>query len=174
MRYVITLLSLFMMITGCSTEKSNIDTKEAQTNAKEENWQLSPSFTITKPGPNGKDVPYDLRGVKGILAIVDAPVIAETNNKQLLHFWGGTPEKTEQLFNKRVKVIGTSKDDGKAVTAFESSIGVPNEDMIKPPHHYAESVGYLILPSKGIWKLDAYVEDKLFGSIIVEVQDDER
>ncbi|GAX91072.1 hypothetical protein EFBL_2732 [Effusibacillus lacus] len=92
-------------------------------------------------------------------------------NKQLFHFWGGTPEKTEQLFTKQVKVIGTSKGNGKTVTAFESSISVPNEEIVKPPHHYAESVGYLILPSKGIWKLDVYIEDKLFGSIIVDVQE---
>ena len=70
-----------------------------------------------------------------------------------------------------MKVIGTSKENGETVTAFESSIGVPNEDIIKPPHHYAESVGYLNLPSKGIWKLDAYIEDEMFGSIIVDVQE---
>lgn len=161
---MIVFLSLFMMITGCSTEK-------ADTNVKEETWQVSPAFTILKPGPNGKDVPYGLRGVNGKLAIVDAPVIAGKKNKQLFHFWGGTPEKTEQLFNKRVKVIGTSKKDGKTVIAFESFIAFPNEEIVKPPHHYAESVGYLILPSKGIWKLDAYIEDKLFSSMIVDVQD---
>jgi hypothetical protein len=69
-----------------------------------------------------------------------------------------------------VKVKGISKEDGKTVTAFESSIGVPNEEIVKPPHHFAESVGYLNFPSKGIWKLEAYFEDKLFSSIIVEVQ----
>ncbi|WP_078427551.1 hypothetical protein [Alkalihalobacterium alkalinitrilicum] len=159
----ISLLILAFALTGCSTEKTD-------TNAKEETWQVSPAFTISKPGPDGKDVPYGLKGIDGKLAIVDGPVIAGTNNKQLFHFWGGTPEKTEQLFKKQVKVIGTSKENGKTVTAFESSIGVPNEEIIKPPHHYAESVGYLNLPSKGIWKLDAYIEDELFGSIIVDVQ----
>ena len=141
------------------------------TEAVQEDWNISPAFTISKPGPDGKDVAYGLRGIDGKLAIVDGPVIARANNKQLFHFWGGTPEKTEQLFNKKVKVIGTSKENGETVTAFESSIGVPNEEIIKPPHHYAESVGYLNLPSKGIWKLDAYIEDELFGSIIIDVQE---
>ena len=145
--------------------------KLSKTEAVQEDWNISPTFTISKPGPDGKDVAYGLRGIDGKLAIVDGPVIAGTNNKQLFHFWGGTPEKTEQLFNKKVKVIGTSKENGETVTAFESSIGVPNEEIIKPPHHYAESVGYLNLPSKGIWKLDAYIEDELFGSIIIDVQE---
>ena len=70
-----------------------------------------------------------------------------------------------------MKVIGTSKENGETATAFESSIGVPNEEIIKPPHHYAESVGYLNLPSKGIWKLEAYIEGELFGSIIIDVQE---
>ena len=138
---------------------------------KEEDWNISPSFSISKLGPDGKDVPYGLKGIEGKLAIVDGSVIAGTDNKQIFHFWGGTPEKTEQLFNKQVKVIGTSKENGKKVTAFESSIGVPNGEIIKPPYHYAESVGYLNLPSKGIWKLDAYIEDELFGSIIIDVQE---
>ena len=136
-----------------------------------EDWNISPAFTISKPGADGKDVTYGLRGIEGKLAIVDGQVIAGANNKQLFHFWGETPEKTEQLFNKKVKVIGTSKKTGETVTAFESSIGLPNEEIIKPPHHYAESVGYLNLSSKGIWKLDAYIENELFGSIVVDVQE---
>lgn len=173
MKKVLISICTFLLLTGCSNESSS-SVKQNDTSpsseTKTEEWQVSPSFTIPKPGPNGKDVPYGLRGVKGKFAIVDAPVKAGTNNKQLPHFWGGTPEKTEELFNKQVKIVGTSKEDGKTVTAFESSIGVPNKDIIKPPHHYAESVGYLNLPSKGIWKLDAYIEDNLFGSIIIEVQ----
>jgi hypothetical protein len=166
LRYVISLLLMFMMIlTSCSIEKT-----KTGTNAKEETWQVSHTFTIPKPGPDGKDVPYGLRGNNGKLAIVDGIVTAGVNNKQLFHFWGQTPEKTEQLFNKQVKVIGTSKENGQTVTAFQGSIGVPNEEIVKPSHHYAESVGYLNLPSKGIWKLDAYVDDKLFGSIVIEVQ----
>jgi hypothetical protein len=133
-------------------------------------WQLSPAFTISKPGPNGKDVPYGLRGVKGKVAIIDIPVIAGQNNKQLVHIWGGTPEKTEQLFNKQFKVFGTSKKDGTTITAFKGALGVPNSEIIKPPYHYSEAVGYLEIPKKGIWKLDAYVEDKFFGSIVIEVQ----
>ncbi|WP_044640856.1 hypothetical protein [Risungbinella massiliensis] len=105
------------------------------------------------------------------MAIIDAPVIAGTNNKQVFHLWGVTPEKTEQLFNKHVKIIATSKEERKAVTAFESSISVPNPEVIKPPYDYSMSHGYLVLPSKGIWKLDAYIEDDFFGSIIVNVQD---
>jgi hypothetical protein len=158
-------------LVGCS-QKPNNEVSEATTETVKEDWNISPAFTISKPGSDGKDVDYVVRGIDGKLAIVDGPVMAMANNKELFHFWGGTPEKTEQLFGKKVKVIGTSKENGETVTAFEGSIGFPNEEIIKPPHHYAESVGYLNLPSKGIWKLDAYIEDELFGSIVIEVQEE--
>lgn len=64
---------------------------------KGEEWKVSPSFTISKPDSNGKDVPYGLKGVNGKLAIVDAPIKAGINNKQLFHFLGGTPEETGRL-----------------------------------------------------------------------------
>ena len=67
------------------------------TEAVQEDWNISPAFTISKPGSDGKDVAYGLRGIEGKLAIVDGQVIAGANNKQLFHFWGETPEKTEQL-----------------------------------------------------------------------------
>jgi hypothetical protein len=173
MKGFLVFICTFLLLTGCSSEsKTSIKENNVPTSSVEkvEEWKVSPAFTISKPDSNGDDVPYGLIGVNGKLAIVDAPIKAGTNNKQLFHFWGGTPEKTEELFNKQVKVKGISKEDGKTVTAFESSIGVPNEEIVKPPHHYAESVGYLNLPSKGIWKLEAYVEDNLFSSIIVEAQ----
>jgi uncharacterized protein YceK len=173
MKSVLIFICTFLLLTGCSSEKTtSIKENNVPTSSEEivEEWTVSPAFTISKPDSNGKDVPFGLIGVNGKLAIVDAPIKAGENNKQLFHFWEETPEKTEQLFNKQVKVNGISKEDGKTVTVFESSIGVPNEEIVKPPHHYAESVGYLNLPSKGIWKLEAYVEDTLFSSIIVEVQ----
>ncbi|WP_429311003.1 hypothetical protein [Paenibacillus mucilaginosus] len=150
-----------VFFTGCSDEKSYRN---------EETWQVSPTFTIPKPGPDGKSIQYGLQGNNGEFAISEGVVQAGINNKRLLHFWGETPEKTEQLFNKKVEVIGTKGEDGVTVTAFEGEIGIPNEDIVKPPHHYAVSVGYLNLPSKGTWKLDAYVDEQLLHSIVIEVQ----
>ncbi|WML31398.1 hypothetical protein RCG24_05880 [Neobacillus sp. OS1-32] len=40
----------------------------------------------------------------------------------------------------------------------------------KPPFEYAESVGYLILPKKGVWKLDCYVQEHFYGSIVIDVE----
>ncbi|RXT07134.1 hypothetical protein [Ammoniphilus sp. CFH 90114] len=156
------LLVMIMVAAGCSSKTVQED---------RENWEVSPSFTILKPGAEGKEVPYGLRGDDGRMAIVDGIVIAGENNKQLFHFWGGTPEKTEQLFHKKVKVVGSSKESRKTVTAFESVVGVPNDAIYKTPYSYAESVGYLKLPSKGIWKLDAYIEGEWFGRIVIDVQE---
>ena len=90
----VSLLILVFALTGCSTEKTD-------TNVEEETWQVSPAFTIPKPGPEGKDVASGLRGIDGKLAIVDGPVIAGENNKQLFHFWGGTQKKRYNYLIKR-------------------------------------------------------------------------
>ncbi|WP_134703316.1 hypothetical protein [Ammoniphilus sp. YIM 78166] len=159
MKRVVLFIFLIVMIqSGCSNHSNPLEIGEA-----------SPPFTIMKSGSDGRDVPYGLRGVEGKLAIVDAPVREGADNKQLLHLWGDSAEKTEQLFDRPVTVVGTSQE-GKTITAFEGVVGFPNEDIIKPPHFYAESVGYLTLPSTGTWKLDAYIDEVWFGSIVVEVQ----
>ncbi|MED4206490.1 hypothetical protein [Neobacillus mesonae] len=138
--------------------------------AETQNWEVSHVFSVPKPGPDGKDMQYSLWGVKGKWAILDGPVLAGEKNKELVHIWGASHEETVQGFGKMVKIIGTSKQDGTKVTAFEGSIGIPSSYYVKPPYEYAEAVGYLILPSKGIWKLDCYVEDKFHGTIVIEVQ----
>lgn len=164
LRFILSALLLVSLLSGCTEGK-----KEAAAGSGD--WQLSPSFTISKSGPDGNPVPYGLKGSKNNFAIVDGLVQANANNKQLLHFWGDTPEETGRLLNKEVEVIGTSGETGEQVTAFEGKTQIQNDDPVKEPREYVESVGYLKLPAKGLWKLGAYIDGKASGSIVIEVQD---
>ncbi|WP_263879946.1 DUF4871 domain-containing protein [Paenibacillus sp. PSB04] len=164
MRLIWTTFLFVFLLSGCSEVKK-------ETAGGYEDWQQSPSFTITKSGPDGNPVPYGLKGSKDRFAIVDGLVQANSSNKQLLHFWGDTPEETGRLLDKEVKVIGTSRETGEQVTAFEGKTQIQNDDPVKEPREYVESVGYLNLPAKGLWKLDAYIDGKASGSIVIEVHD---
>jgi hypothetical protein len=110
------------------------------------------------------------REAKTNLPSLDGLVQANSSNKQLLHFWGDTPEETGRLLDKEVKVIGTSQETGEQVTAFVGKTQIQNDDPVKEPREYVESVGYLNLPAKGLWKLDAYIDGKASGSIVIEVR----
>ncbi|OZB98339.1 hypothetical protein [Paenibacillus sp. XY044] len=166
MQFILAVLLLVSLLSG--TE----DKKEAA--AGTDDWRQSPAFTIPKPGPEGTPMPYGLIGSKNKFAIVDGLVQADTNNKQLLHLWGDTPEEVRWLLDKKVEVIGTSRETGEQVTAFEGMTQIQNDDPVKEPREYVESVGYLKLPTKGLWKLDAYIDGKPKGSIVIEVQDKPR
>jgi hypothetical protein len=81
--------------------------------------------------------------------------------KYMWHFWGNPEELQGSL-----KVMGTRKETGEKITVIAaSSIGGPNNgaDGCVPSN--------MALPSPGLWRLDAYIGQKLFGSIIVEVHE---
>ncbi|MEC0229920.1 hypothetical protein [Paenibacillus alba] len=61
-----------------------------------------------------------------------------------------------------------SKKTGEKVNVFEGSIGIPNT-AIKDNDKVGRMPSMMTLPSKGLWRLEAYVEEKLFGSVVVEV-----
>ncbi|MBB3126302.1 hypothetical protein FHS19_000956 [Paenibacillus rhizosphaerae] len=164
MRFILAAFLCVFLLSACNEVKQ-------ETAVGSEDWQQSPSFTISKSGPDGTPVPYGLKGSKDKFAIVDGLVQANSDNKQLLHFWGDTPEETGRLLDKEVEVIGTSRETGEQVTAFEGKTQIQNDDPVMEPREYVESVGYLKLPAKGLWKLDAYIDGKVSGSIVIEVQD---
>ncbi|MEH6941010.1 hypothetical protein V7014_03955 [Bacillus sp. JJ722] len=167
-----------------SSPKKDTNERERETaksiNLNSSSWALSPPFTITKPNEDGKPTPYGLRGVKGKIAIVDAPVYTNQYNKQLVHIWGANVKETQTFINKKIKIKATKKGDSNStVTAFEGILTIPSDAMINinmsknnsdyTPLTYVESVGYLQLPAPGIWKLDVFIEGEFFEKIIIEV-----
>ena len=77
------------------------------------------------------------------------------------HLWG-----KERLSGKTAfKVIATSKEK-EEITIFEGELGGPNNGAD------AHIPSMLKLPAPGMWKLDAYVEEELFGTIFVKVHEE--
>jgi len=81
--------------------------------------------------------------------------------KYMWHFWGNEDELIGDF-----KVLGTHENSN------EEIIVVPKKEMsILNPNNGADqhSPTNMTLPKSGMWKLDAYIGDKIFGSVYVKV-----
>ena len=142
---------LFILLTGCSDEE-NAGAKQVV--QKESELAVSDTFTSGS---------YTMIGEKGKLGFIydDATTFeAGEPNKYMWHFWG-----EESELDGPFKVIGHNQETNEEIVAFESSeLGGPNNGAD------AHTPSSMQLPSKGIWELDAYVDDELFGTVVVEVE----
>ena len=85
---------------------------------------------------------------------------AGESNKYMWHFWGEEGE-----LDGPFKVIGHNQDTDQDVVVFETKeLAGPNNGAD------AHTPSSMQLPSKGTWELDAYVDGKLFGTVVVEVE----
>lgn len=81
--------------------------------------------------------------------------------KYMWHFWGEDEELDGEL-----KVLGTHESGGEPITVLGSQgIGGPNNGAD------AHIPSNMSLPESGMWKLDAYIGDELFGSVYVMVHE---
>ncbi|KGA95619.1 hypothetical protein AJ85_06955 [Alkalihalobacillus alcalophilus ATCC 27647 = CGMCC 1.3604] len=87
------------------------------------------------------------------------PFIAGEENKYMWHFWG------ENLEMKPLKVIGTNTETNQEVVVIE-------EGFLAGPNNEADAhmPSLMSLPTKGIWTLDAYIGEELFGTIVVKAR----
>ncbi|RED55087.1 DUF4871 domain-containing protein [Cohnella lupini] len=147
MRLLLSVILIMLSLSGCAKDKPVLENKD---------WKASSLF---------KSGSYTLIGEEGKIGFIydDGEVSRFYPNKKqkyMWHFWG----KPEELKGSFV-VIGTSMKTGESILVFNAlgGIGQPNNgaDGHKPSS--------MSLPSPGLWRLDAYVGEKLFGSIVVEV-----
>lgn len=80
--------------------------------------------------------------------------------KYMWHFWG-----EEQELEGELKVTATHENDNEEiyVTGGELGNAINGADKHIPSN--------MSLPKSGMWKLDAYIGDKLFGSVYVKVHE---
>jgi hypothetical protein len=86
--------------------------------------------------------------------------------KYMWHLWGDEDELSGQF-----KVVGVNKETKEEVEVLKANIyGVsPNNNA-----NADERIPSLMsLPYPGLWRLDAYIDEKLFGSIVVKVYPEE-
>jgi hypothetical protein len=156
LKKTILVLLLGLLLIGCS------NTKETNT---EENWEESATFVreaiVTDDGQKD-DIVFRI-GDNGKLGFGEyGPFIAGESQKYMWHFWGD-----EKTLTKPFKVIGISKETGEKITVFkiQSQNPAPNNGA---DHHLPSS---LELPSPGLWRLEVYFDDKLFGNVVVDVKE---
>ncbi|EIT86046.1 hypothetical protein A374_06991 [Fictibacillus macauensis ZFHKF-1] len=78
--------------------------------------------------------------------------------KYMWHLWG-----SKDLPDKPFKVIATSQKTDEEVSLIRDVTGDANNGAD------AHIPSIMSLPHAGMWKLDAYVDQKLFGTIFVKV-----
>ena len=78
--------------------------------------------------------------------------------KYMWHFWGD-----DQEFDGKLKVIATHENDEEQITVVEGGLGGDNNGADR------HAPSNMSLPKSGMWKLDAYIGDKLFGTVFVKV-----
>ena len=118
-------------------------------------WKESPMFKVNQ---------YEMIGEEGRLGFIydDTDVTRfypNNDQKYMWHFWGNEDE-----FNGELKVIASHKESGEQITVLE---GRPLAGSNNGADHHVPSI--MSLPKTGMWKLDAYIGEKLFGSIFVNV-----
>jgi hypothetical protein len=148
MRLVVIIIIFLLSLTGCIAEKPDPEKTE---------WKVSPLF---------KSGSYTMIGVEGKLGFLynDTEVdrfYPHKKQRYMWHLWG-----VHEDIQGSLKVIGTSKEGGDKITVFSAA-------PIGGPHNGADGIAlsYMTLPSPGLWRLDAFIGEKLFGSIIVEVHE---
>ncbi|MBT2734514.1 hypothetical protein [Bacillus sp. ISL-7] len=76
-------------------------------------------------------------------------------------FWGDL----NKIVGNNLKVIASNEKGNKLTVIKANPIG--GENWGAP----ASTPSGIELPTKGIWKLDAYINDNLFGTIVVDVKE---
>jgi hypothetical protein len=135
--------------------------------------EVSPIFSIPVTFGDGKEGEHVLIGEKGKVAFLIAsgvtgseddiieiePFRTNQPDKYMWYLWG------EDVSNKPFKVMGTNTDtDQELVMVEERILGT---ELNGSDAHIPSTLEF---PTTGIWKLDAYVDGKLFGNVIVEVK----
>jgi hypothetical protein len=119
-------------------------------------WEESPVFLYFS---------MTLRGEEGRIAIAEAPFYVKKQERYSWYFWN----EPQTLFGKAFQVNGINWKSGKSYLLYEGSIGVPNRNF-GAAARAARAMSTLTLPTKGLWKLEAVVDGKPVGNIVVDVK----
>lgn len=152
------ILMLSLLLIGCSNTKQTVNEE------KKVKWEESPTLVQEIENQNGTKIENTFRiGDNGKLGFGEyGPFIAGKYQKYMWHFWGD-----EKTLTKPFKVIGISKKTGEKITVFQIQAQnlAPNNGA---DHHLPSS---MMLPSSGLWQLEAYFDDELFGNVVVNVKE---
>ncbi|WP_274364687.1 DUF4871 domain-containing protein [Paenibacillus thermotolerans] len=139
------------------------------------NWQLSPVFNIPVTFGDGTEGEYVFIGEEGKLAMQVGsgkegeaqaqPIVKGKGNKYMWYFWGSDEE-----LNGKLKVEGIN-EKGERHLLIGKGLGAPYVGYA--PFNGADSTlpATMMFPTAGLWKLEAYISDNLYGEITLHVDE---
>jgi hypothetical protein len=164
--FVITLLLLLSLLTGCESERKN-ETKDIKARdraidyvEKNLNWEPSPTFNY-QTEDNGVGVTYNVLGKKDSFGITGPfPIVAGVKQKYFWFYWG-----EEQIKDEPVEIMAYKKGSNELIKLFSGEFyegAQISEDEVNMPSN-------LKFPSAGVWNVLIYINDQLSGNFVVEV-----
>ena len=153
---LLVVLGFFFTMAGCDGDKvDKTVTEQEKVVSAAEDWEESPIFKVND---------YQMIGEEGRLGFIydnseETKFYPDKTQKYMWHFWGNEDELEGEL-----KVIAFHKESGEKITVLEGRpLAGPNNGA---DHHVPSNMS---LPKKGLWKLEAYIGDQLFGKVFVKV-----
>ncbi|MBM7553898.1 hypothetical protein [Thalassobacillus pellis] len=167
MKKTILFVLLLTVLAGCGKNSSEL-IKDADS---KEKWEVTPTFSI-KREVNGVERETVFRGYKGKVAFMNTiKFVPKHPVKTRWFFWG---EELEERNEENFKLIGIHKESQQEKILIDSNAWeIPNpmyvESSLKTALNAKASQNTVFsLPKAGLWRLEAYVGEKLYGSIVVE------
>lgn len=119
--------------------------------AKEPSWVISSEFILGT---------YTLQGIENKLGILNSGFIANKVNKYMWFLWASSEQLEGAL---RVVAVKQGSNELLEIFSVKNLGGGSSGEAKRIPSGMS-------LPEAGLWRLMAYVDDKIYGSIIVEVK----
>ncbi|MGG0655358.1 hypothetical protein [Rummeliibacillus pycnus] len=174
MKKLLGALLLVVLLVGCSEQ-----TTQGKGEVHSTKWEVSPTFDIPVNFGDGKKGKYVLIGKEGRMGFLIGsgsgdhvaidPIIEGKGNKYMWHFWGNKDE-----FDGPLKVVGINEkgEKHKILTDGDSKVWSYPGVGISPNNGATTHVPSLMeFPTAGLWKLKVYIDDQLFGDIVVDVEE---
>lgn len=154
-------LLAFVALSACSSGIMNLPNKQND-QVQTETWLASPAFQLEAVNDYNQKVTTTAFGEKEHLAVITEPILVGVHAKMMWLFWG----EADQLVGKKVKFMAASQSGERMEFggAYENSLS--GENWGAP----ASILAYPIFPSSGLWKIEAVVDDKPFGEVVLEVK----
>jgi hypothetical protein len=169
-KYLFCVLGFMVLLlsVACSNEVHQTkNEKHNEVNVRKNNeWEESATLikevVVTDDGKTG-DFVFRI-GDNGKFGIAEyGPFIAGKTEKYMWHFWGD-----QETLKKPVKIIGISKETGEKITILHREGAFTLSPHLGADHHMPLLI---MLPNSGLWKLEVYFGEELFGNIVVNVKE---
>jgi hypothetical protein len=167
--FLITLPLLLCLLSSCETERKNetsVKDIKARDRAieyveKYSDWDLTPIFKYETEDENGVGITYNVLGKKDGFGITGPfPIVASKPQKYFWFYWG-----EKKIKDQPVEIMTYKKGSNELIKLFSGEFyegAQINENEVNMPSN-------LKLPSSGVWNILIYINDELYGNIVVEV-----